>query len=141
MLRWIRLSFAMSLVLSFALGFSGVTDISYGSEPAGNAERAVKSVPQPNKLFHQLNCSRTDRATGCAVPYRQCDLGGGDLDIVSACQLSASNQRCPDFSWEKCCATNCYLRGGNKCMDECNAATEATAFSPDAVKYMKNKSR
>jgi len=80
-----------------------------------------------------LSCAKNQRATGCAAPYRQCDFGV-DKDIVETCKISARNQRCPDFSWEKCCATNCFLRAGKKhkgtqaCIDECSDVAESRIY-------------
>jgi hypothetical protein len=93
---------------------------------------AAPAKKSPYDLFN-LSCAKNQRATGCAAPYRQCDFGV-EADIVDTCKISAKNQRCPDFSWEKCCATNCFLRAGKKhkgtqaCIDECSDVTASRVY-------------
>lgn len=103
--------------------------------PAASAASSKKS---PYTLF-ELSCKKNQRATGCAAPFRQCDLGV-DTNIADTCKISAKNQRCPDFSWEKCCAANCYLRAGNTmkgteaCMDQCGDSIGSRIYWPKAIK-------
>lgn len=103
--------------------------------------KAAGSAKSPYTLF-ELSCSKNQRATGCAAPFRQCDLGV-DRDIVQTCQYSAKKQRCPDFTWEKCCATNCFLRAGKTmkgtqaCMEECGDSAGSRVYWPKAKKKTK----
>lgn len=99
---------------------------------SGSYSEAAPAKQSPYDLFN-LSCSKNQRATGCASPYRQCDFGV-EKDIYDTCMISAKNQRCPDFTWEKCCATNCYLRAGKKhkgtqaCIDECSDPTAGRMY-------------
>jgi hypothetical protein len=98
----------------------------------GSIAQAAAKKTSPYDLYN-LSCSKNQRATGCASPYRQCDFGV-EQNIIDTCKLSAEHQRCPDFSWEKCCATNCYLRAGKKhkgtqaCIDECSEITASRIY-------------
>lgn len=102
------------------------------------------SKSAPSKFF-QIKCTTNERATGCTAPYPRCAKGTDQQSIVTTCMRSAGEKLCPDFSWEKCCAANCFIRKGgvdsdgvvrltgmNECMNECLAAPAAQVFWPKA---------
>lgn len=102
----------------------------------GGGYSQYAQASSPPSLF-DLNCKKNERATGCMLPYAQCEVGV-QTSIVETCSMSAQLNRCPDFGWEKCCAANCYLRAGKRtskmgaCMEECGRAADSGHYWPAA---------
>ena len=123
------------VTLILLLGFQGVKAFAADDESSENSPI--------NKLF-ALSCKSNERATGCTAPFRQCEIGirfnpndpFNEVDVIDTCRLSAKFKRCPDFSWEKCCATNCYIRNGKKfdgigeCIEGCGLSPASNVFWP-----------
>lgn len=92
-------------------------------------------------LFDDLTCAPTHHATGCTAPYPKCVPGFPYKDAVKYCKIEAREQKCPDFSWEKCCATNCFLLNSqsfgppmNRCLERCGSVPEARFYFPNTNK-------
>lgn len=136
---------ATGFVLTLCFAFIGLlSEVSFGAPPKG------KKTPI-NELF-QLKCAANERATGCTQPFQQCALGTPPKSVVQTCLKSARAPACPNFSWEKCCATNCFLRKGgidpdgtirltgmDKCMEQCGSAPASRVFWAKAVTIKKRR--